>query len=147
MDGIYFDTCLIVKLYLDEPGSQAIRGVAEAAPVIVSSAIAAAEFASALHRHQREGRLNGPAMRAVHAQFAADRDAGLIRLLPLTEAFIARTVLVYQRLPASVVLRAADALHLATAAEAGFREIHSNDARLLAAAPRFKLKGIDPLRK
>ena len=147
MDGIYFDTCLLVKLYLDEPGAPAIREMAEAAPVIVSSTIAAAEFASALHRHQREGRLNGMAMRAVHAQFTADRDAGLIRLLPLTEAFIDRTVLVYQRLPAAVALRAADALHLATAAEAGFREIHSSDARLLAAASRFKLKGVNPLRK
>ena len=147
MDGVYFDTCLLVKLYLDEPGAPAIRELAEAASVIASSAIAAAEFASALHRHQRQGRLNGAAMRAVHAQFASDRDAGLIRLLPLTEALITRTVLAYQRLPAAVALRAADALHLATAAEAGFREIHSNDARLLAAAPRFKLKGIDPLQK
>ena len=86
MDGIYFDTCLLIKLYLDEPGAPVIHALAEDATVIVSSMLASAEFASALHRHQREGRLNGAAMRAVHAQFAADREAGLIRLLPLAES-------------------------------------------------------------
>jgi len=43
--------------------------------------------------------------------------------------------------PAAVFLRAADAIHLATAAESEFRIVYSNDAHLLAAAKYFGIEG------
>ena len=48
---------------------------------------------------------------------------------------------IYRKLPGSVFLRAADAIHLATAAESGFRAVYSNDAHLLAAAKYFGIEG------
>jgi predicted nucleic acid-binding protein len=44
---------------------------------------------------------------------------------------------------ANVCQFAADALHLSTASENGFREIHSNDAKMLRAAPHFGLRGVN----
>jgi predicted nucleic acid-binding protein len=37
-------------------------------------------------------------------------------------------------------LRAADAIHLATAAESGFRIVYSNDAHFLGAAKHFGIE-------
>ena len=58
-------------------------------------------------------------------------------------AILERLESVYAALPATVFLRAADALHLATAAENGFREIYSNDAKMLLAAAQFGVRGSD----
>jgi predicted nucleic acid-binding protein len=72
-----------------------------------------------------------------------DEAIGLLRWLPLDLALIRAACERMAKLPPSVSLRAADALHLACAADAGLKEIYSHDRHLLAAAPHFGLKGID----
>lgn len=144
---IYFDTTFLVRLYLDESGSEQVRTLAGTTSVIRSSILAKMETEGAIHRHFREGKIEANVLQQANLQLEQDQNEGLLVWLPLTPAVIERVKSTFIHLPANVFLRAGDAIHLATAAEAGFKEIYSNDRHLLAATPLFKLKGINPLAK
>ena len=139
----YYDTAYLLKLFRPEFGSEAVRAHAATVDVLVCSLHGRAELIAAAHRKIREGSATPAHLEALLAQVAADEAAGALRWLPITDAHLARVEVVFRHAPATVYLRAADALHLASAAEAGFAEILSNDRHLLAAAPRFGLRGVD----
>ena len=137
---IYFDTSYLVRLYFDDPGFEPVRELA-ATDHVACAHHGQAETIAAFHRKLREGVIRPSHFQALLAQFAADNSAGAINWLPAGEKVLERITDVYADLPASVYLRAADALHLATAALHGYKVIYSNDAHLLTAAPQFGLKG------
>ena len=143
MKRFYFDATYLGKLRWREPGSVEVAACASTADEIVCALHGRAEFYSIGFRKVRENLTTPTIVRTVFAQFKSDIAAGDIRLLPLTDAIIDRIESVFATAPATTYLRAADALHLATAAEHGFTEIHSNDKHLLAAAPLFGLHGVN----
>ena len=143
MKPLFFDATYFGKLHWREPGSAEVLACAATADELVCSQHGRAEFCSIGFRKVREGLASPAALRGVFAQFNADLAAGDIRLLPLTDAILDRVEAVFATAPATTYLRAADALHLATAAEHGFAEIYSNDRHLLAAAPLFGLRGVN----
>ena len=100
-----------------------------------------AEMMAAFHRKLREGAIRPAAYAALVGQVRAHIDAGAFRWLAQDQEIFLRIRQVYQRLPATVFLRAADAIHLATAAAAGFRIVYSNDSHLLVAAKHFGVEG------
>jgi predicted nucleic acid-binding protein len=138
---IYFDAAYIAKFYLDEPDSDAVRALAEHAGEVACCIHGRIEVLTVFHRKLRERAFAPKAFAALCEQFDADCDARLWEWLPLSAALVAGLSERIRRLPAGVFIRAADALHLASAAEQGFKEIHSNDRHLLAAAPHFGLRG------
>jgi predicted nucleic acid-binding protein len=140
----YFDAAFLARLYVEEAGFREVRKVARNS-VIRSSILGKMETEAAFHRKFRESFLDEKVHADVHNQFFDDIGWGLIVLLPLTPAVVERVSDAFLHLPTSIALRAGDAIHLATAAEAGFKEIYSNDRHLLGAATLFKLKGINPL--
>ena len=137
---IYFDTSYLVRLYYQEPGADAVRGLA-ATDHVACAGHGQAEMMAAFHRKLREGAIRPTAHAALVNQVAVHIKAGAFQWLAQDGEILSRVRRVYQNLPASVFLRAADAIHLATAAEAGFRMIYSNDAHLLAAAKHFGIAG------
>ena len=102
-----------------------------------------AELASILLRKRREAALSPDAIEEIRSQIRDDREDGVIVFLNLTEEVISRLEAVLATAPSTTNLRAADALHLACAAEHGFTEVHSNDRHFLAAAPLFGLRGVN----
>ena len=143
MTSLYFDTTYLGKLHWPEPGSGEVAACAAAADELVCALHGRAEFHSISHRKLREGLADAYATRVVCAQYDADCASGAIRLLPLTDAIVNRVAQAFATAPTTAYLRAADALHLASAAEHSFTEIYSNDRHFLAAAPLFGLQGVN----
>lgn len=137
---LYFDTSYLVRLYTKDPGWEKVRNLART-DQLACCLHGQAETVAAFHRKLREGVLNPREIGILLAELKTDSDAGAYRWLALSPAVVARLTSVYASLPSHVALRAADSIHLACAAEAGFSKVFSNDSRLLAAAVHFGLEG------
>lgn len=139
---VYFDAAYIAKFYLDEPDSDRVRKLAEESGEVASCLHARVEVLIAFQRKFHERAFSPRVFAAVHEQFEADCESLVWIWLPISAQLIASLSDRLRKLDRSVFLRSADALHLASAVEQGFREIYSNDRHLLAAATHFGLRGL-----
>ncbi|HTX75064.1 MAG TPA: type II toxin-antitoxin system VapC family toxin [Terracidiphilus sp.] len=137
---IYFDTSYLVRLYYQDAGADRVRALA-ATDHVACAALGQVEMTAAFHRKLREGAIKPAAHAALAGQVEAHIEAGAFQWLALDGEILSRVRRAYRNLPASVFLRGADAIHLGTAAEAGFRAVYSNDVHLLAAARHFGIEG------
>jgi len=140
---LYFDTNYLFRLYSTEPGAAAVQKLANEMESIVIAWHGRAELASILLRKRREAALTQEAAEEIRGQIEDDVALGLVKFLPLTDAVMARLEAVLAEAPTTINIRAADALHLACAAEHGFDSVYSNDRLVLAAAPIFGLIGVN----
>ncbi|HXW55554.1 MAG TPA: type II toxin-antitoxin system VapC family toxin [Candidatus Cybelea sp.] len=137
---IYFDTSYLVRLYYADAGAEVVRALA-ATDHVACAAHGQAEMIAAFHRKLREGAIGPAAYAALLRQVRAHHEAGAFRWLAADQETFSRIAEVYAKLPAAVYLRAADAIHLATAVDWGFRVVYSHDVHLLAAAEHFGIEG------
>lgn len=99
------------------------------------------ETASVFHRKLREGGMTLSEYHLRRAQFEADSSNGLGSWLPPGTALVDSSIRRLGIFQPDLFQRSADTLHPASAADAGFEEIHSADEHLLTAAPFFGLTG------
>lgn len=144
---LYVDSNYLFRLYSTEPGHEQVKALAAQTGNVVSAWHARAEFAAIVLRKRREQPTAQTHWLALHRQFLTELRNGHIQLLVLTESVITRLESTLAKAPADTFLRAADAMHLACAAEHGFSKVYSHDRHFLTAAPLFGLEGINVIRK
>jgi predicted nucleic acid-binding protein len=139
---IYLDTSWLVKLYVEESDSAAVRRVAGRGETLLVSEIAFVEFHSAAARRRRDGTLSQRTARAVVRRFRREW-ADRARISVSTEVIARAADLVTVH-----ALRSIDAVHLASAllVASGAPEpvrVGASDLQLLAAA---RAEGLPVLR-
>lgn len=111
---LYLDTSALVKLVVQEPGSDAVDGLAATAEYAVSSVIAYAECRSAIARAAKAGRVDAAA-----AVRSLDRVWDAVQTLDVDVRLSARA----GELASRHLLRGMDSLHLASALEVATPDI------------------------
>ncbi|MCL6569370.1 MAG: type II toxin-antitoxin system VapC family toxin [Meiothermus silvanus] len=106
---LYLDTSALVKLYVSEEASDAVRAEVSQAAAVSTSRVAYAEARAAFARRTREGALSGGDLRRIVAALDADWESYLS--VEVTDG-IARQA---GELAERYALRALDSLHLASA--------------------------------
>jgi hypothetical protein len=134
---VYLDTSALAKLYLPEPGSDALESALLGRRDLLVSDLAATELTSALSRRLREGDLSAPDARRVYTRLSRDLSRGEYELLELTRAVHRDAERLLLSLGRTIALRVLDALHLALASGSGAGAFVSFDRKQLAAARAF----------
>ena len=138
---MYLDSAYVAKYYVNERDAISVRKLIRRASHICSSSWALVEVTCVFHRHVREGSLTTAQGHELIDLFRSHVEADLWNFIPVTDALLRRTATLIRALPSDVPLRAGDAIHVATALDAGETEIWTNDRHLLAAAIYFGLAG------
>lgn len=112
MTVAYLDSSAFAKLYLNEPGREAVEALVEETGRVAACAITYAEVRGVLARYLHQGRLTEEEYEGANAAFEADWTT--TNVVDLTPALLR---LAGDLLRAHAGLRAMDALHLAAALE------------------------------
>lgn len=131
---LFLDASALTKSYIPEAGTDTVMARCEQADEIVLSVIAVPEVISAFNRVRREGRLSDTDYESLKRQLA--EDAQNATEVALTKPIVDKSILALER----SLLRASDAIHIASAMGAAPDLFLSGDRRQCAAARAMGLK-------
>ena len=124
---IFCDTSTLAKYYVSEGESEAVRERLDGEDQVLLSDLARTELMGVFHRRVRERRWKQDDFLTVVRQFSTDELSGYWTWIPMDGTIVQQVVRTYATLPHDVLLRTADCLHLVTALQQGFSEIHTHD--------------------
>jgi predicted nucleic acid-binding protein len=135
----YVDTSSLLKLLIEEDGSERVELIWDTADVLASSALIVVEGRAALAAAARRGRLSASQHREAKGELAVLADE--LSIVEVTEPLIAEAA----DLAEHEALRGYDAVHLAAALVIGAELVASADVALCDAAARRGLHVANPL--
>ena len=135
----YVDTSSLLKLLIDEEGSEAAELIWDTADELASAALLVVEGRAALAAAERDARLTAAQHRKAKGEFAALVDE--LSIVEVTEKLISEAADLAER----EALRGYDAVHLAAALTIEADIVTSADAALCDAAHRRGLHVANPL--
>jgi len=124
---LFCDTSTLAKYYVQEPESDAVRARLDAEDQVLLSELARAEIVAVFHRQLRERKWSRDDFATVLRQLSTDEAVGYWTWVPLDSSIVEQVVRTFTTLPENVFLRTADCLHLVTALQQGFTEVHTHD--------------------
>jgi predicted nucleic acid-binding protein len=134
----YVDTSVLIKVIIEESGSEASAELWDASDVLAAARIGYVEARAALAAAHRGDRLSARQLRSAKA--ALDDLWSQLTVVEVTAGLVADAA----ELAEAERLRAYDAVHLAAAIEIGADVVASSDHDLLRAAVRVGLHTADP---
>lgn len=142
----YYDTGLLLKLYTEEPESDAVRTFCiQSAEPIPFLALHQSECTSALHLKAFRGECSVAQANRALSDIAEDRRAGVLHSInPNWQAIWKRTTELAQSYAAITGCRTLDSLHVACALELGYVRFVSSDARQSKLAGHLGLEVVCP---
>jgi len=136
---VYLDTSCLVKIYVEEEGSEEVRRHIAESEIVATSQIAYVELFSALSRKLKEREISRKDFRKVSERF--ERDWGSLFTINVTESVIRKAAKICNRRD----VRAYDAVHISSALtiqdKVGVDALFlSADAKQVSAAKMEKMK-------
>jgi hypothetical protein len=135
---MYIDTSVLVKLYIEEPDSEACEAIV-VGTTLVSSRLLYCEFRSALLGKVSRGIISADLRAEVWQEFEKDVAAHKIRLVSLNDILLQDAAGLLSDLYPNAPLRTLDALHLATYLSIETGPLFTKDPRMLRAAVQLGL--------
>jgi predicted nucleic acid-binding protein len=139
---MFCDSSTLVKYYLNEAESDAVRARLDEAPEVTLSELVRVELMSSLHRAMRDRRIDRAQFLQTSGRFTQDDLRGTWSWLPVDAEVLRYASTLYMQLPEKVVLYAADCIHIATALHNDYDEIYTHDDDQTKAASTLGLRPV-----